>query len=201
MPSVPLGVSHSFLGGAPSSDQTALKVILSGHPGLRRMGYRNTGDACTQVGPQTSKCPGQQGPHEPGFLGRTQTLIYGLRACWSPLLPPRLPGSSASVGLGVLAFQGRLNQRLSAAGQGSYKAGTGLVSPGQADRLQPQLWACSGLQNRMAHPGLSAPLPRNLEQLVCGAQAGFPEAIGFGDRPSRSSPQSECGGGQVATHW
>lgn len=168
------------------------------------MGYRNTGDACTQVGPQTSKCPGQQGPHEPGFLGflgRTQTLIYGLRACWSPLLPPRLPGSSASAGLGVLAFQGRLNQRLSAAGQGSYKAGTGLVSPGQADRLQPQLWACSGLQNRMAHPGLSAPLPRNLEQLVCGAQAGFPEAIGFGDRPSRSSPQPERGGGRVATHW
>lgn len=119
------------------------------------MGCRNTGDARSQFGPQTSKCPGQQGPHEPGFLGRTQTLIYSLRACWSPLLPPRLPGSSASAGLGVLAFQGRLNQKLSAAGQGSYKAGTGPVSPGQADRLhKPQLWACSGLQNRTAHPGL-----------------------------------------------
>lgn len=48
----------------------------------------------------------QQGPHEPGLSGRTQALIYGPGACWSPLLPPRLPGSSASAGLGVAHIPG-----------------------------------------------------------------------------------------------
>lgn len=58
-------------------------------------------------GPPPASVWAQQGPHESGFSsGRTQTLIYGPEDCWSPLLPPRLPGSSASAGLGVASIPG-----------------------------------------------------------------------------------------------
>lgn len=39
-------------------------------------------------------------------LGRTQSLIYGRCGCWSLLLPPWLPRSSASAGPGVASILG-----------------------------------------------------------------------------------------------
>ena len=59
-----------------------------------------------RCGPLPASVWVQQGPQELGFSGRTQTLIYGPRGCWSPLLPPQLPGSSASAGLGVASIPG-----------------------------------------------------------------------------------------------